>query len=449
MIKILRKLFEVMIEVGNTIITTLSIGSSTPVKIDWGNDKVWPEGTGDYIILPRTGATIASASNYSYISNISASTTAWTVTSSDSSWLTAYRVSGKQARFDVTENTSVDNRTATLSFKIGTAEYATYTVRQMGAAVFIVLTPRLVQLSDGTSRTSTISVSANTTAWTVASTSSWITTEKFVPYSTPMVRYTLAENSGTTKRTGYITVSYGTTNAQTQINQGYGIYVLTGLTTNPVSLSSGQTNFAISIVSKLGNTATTEPSVSIGYNPQLNVQLISMQTGGTTGQHNYFFSCNTASTTGQTTASIVFTQPNSNKTLTYVVNQKGKANPSPTGTTISGITTYTTNGEWILGYVDTGIYETTGVHTKGIALVYPDEISDEVVAILSMTYQTGPFVSGTSPTSYTLTDEEYTVSAGQTFNVSIDGTTYTFNGRWITYPTPGTQINYLSRFDIT
>lgn len=389
MIRILKRLFEVMIQVGNTIITTLSIGSSTPVKIDWGSDKVWPEATGTYIILPRTGATIASASNYSYISNISASTTAWTVTSSDSSWLTAYRVSGTQARFDVTENTSVGDRTATLSFKIGTTEYATYTVRQMGAAVFIVLAPKLVQLSDGTSRTGTISVSANTTAWTVTSTSSWITAEKYVPYSTPMVRYTLAENSGTTQRTGYIKVSYGSTSAQTQVNQGYGLYVLSALTTNPISLTSGQTNFAISIVSKLGNTPV-EPSYSIGYNPQLNVQLISMQTGGTTGQHNYFFSCNSASTTGQTTASIVFTQTASSKSITYVVNQKGKATPTPTGTTISGFTVSRAYGDWQLGKYVTSYTTIGGVNTPiyVMAILNPNNVSGDFTYTLDCDYYT-------------------------------------------------------------
>lgn len=447
MIKILIKLFEVMIEVGNTIITTLSIGSSTPVKIDWGNDKVWPEETGTYIILPRTGATIASASNYSYISNISASTTAWTVTSSDSSWLTAYRVSGTQARFDVTENTSVDDRTATLSFKIGTTEYATYTVRQMGAAVFIVLTPRLVQLSDGTSRTGTISVSANTTAWTVTSTSSWITAEKYVPYSTPMVRYTLAENSGTTQRTGYITVSYGSTSAQTQVNQGYGVYVFSGLTTNPISLSSGQTYFSISIVSKLGNTATTQPSVSTGLTP-FNVNLTSAVSGGTTGQWNYFFTCDSATSTTQQTASIVFTQPNSNKTLTYVINQQPKYVPQG----IDGITSAATYGNWILGTTEYSTITTpAGTFTiNGAVIVFPSPITrDYTATISSMAYQFGPTTTGASPTTYNVSNLTYNIPSGATFAAS--GTTY--NGIELNNLTgnhsPRMQINEANGFTVS
>ena len=43
MIKLLKKLLDLMIQIGNTVINVITIGSVTPTKIDWGSDQVWPE----------------------------------------------------------------------------------------------------------------------------------------------------------------------------------------------------------------------------------------------------------------------------------------------------------------------------------------------------------------------------------------------------------------------
>ena len=41
--RLFKKLLDLMIQIGNTVISVINIGSATPVKIDWGNDQVWPE----------------------------------------------------------------------------------------------------------------------------------------------------------------------------------------------------------------------------------------------------------------------------------------------------------------------------------------------------------------------------------------------------------------------
>lgn len=100
-------------------------------------------------------------------------------------------------------------------------------------------------------------------------------------------------------------------------------YVLSGLTTSPMRIEKDQTNFTISIVSKQGETATAQPTVSIGYHPEMNVQMIMAVAGGTQGQWNYGFSCNANNNLSQRSISITFTQPGSNKTLTYHIVQSG------------------------------------------------------------------------------------------------------------------------------
>lgn len=126
---ILRKILEFMIEIGNTIITAITIGNDTPQKIDVNTTQVWPDSSGNYINLPSTGSSITYGANYAYVSNITASTTAWTVESDSTSWLTVTKTSNTQARYDVTTNYGVE-RTGHLNFKISGVTYATYTVRQ-------------------------------------------------------------------------------------------------------------------------------------------------------------------------------------------------------------------------------------------------------------------------------------------------------------------------------
>ena len=55
---ILRKILEFMIEIGNTIITAITIGNDTPQKIDVNTTQVWPDSSGNYINLPSTGSSI-------------------------------------------------------------------------------------------------------------------------------------------------------------------------------------------------------------------------------------------------------------------------------------------------------------------------------------------------------------------------------------------------------
>lgn len=440
--KLFQKIIRFMIEVGSTIIDFINVGSTTPGHIDVGSTQVWPDSVTDYIILPGTGASIGSAANYATISNISASTNSWTVESDSTSWLTVTKTSNTQARYNVTEN-GITERTGTLSFKIGGVTYATYQVRQIAAQVSITVSPTFVNLTNGLATGGTITVTANTTAWTVSTVSDGFTATKTLVGSTYIVRWTVTENTTGAQRIGYISVSYGSVTATTQINQGDSIYVFSGLTTNPMTIGSGQTSFTISLVSKFGQAITEQPTVSVGYQPEMNVQFQQAASGGTQGQWNFGFSCNANNTESQRTVSIVFTQPGSQNTLTYVVHQQKKASaPS-----IDGITVKAYYGDWVLGTVTNG--QTTvpvgTVDVDGIVIARVASITQNYTATVSMVYQNGPLTQQGTPTTYTKTNEQISIPAGST--ITVQGVTY--NAVWVQTPLPRLAVNQVTQFTVS
>lgn len=422
-----------------------------PILSMWfGNQKFYPSGSSDYINLPGTGGTIGYTANYATISNITASTNNWTVESSDTSWLTVTKTSNTQARYNVTEN-GIDERTGYLYFKIGDTTYATYTVKQMAAELYITVSPTFVNLQNGLATGGTIAVTSNTTAWTVSTVSAGFTAEKYLIGSTYVVRWQVTENTTGAQRIGYINVSYRSVTATTQINQSDSIYVFSGLTTNPMTIGSGQTSFTISLVSKFGQTITEQPTVSVGYQPEMNVQFQYAASGGTQGQWNFGFSCNANDTESQRTVSIVFTQPGSNNTLTYVVHQQRMA-PAPS---IGNVTVKAYDGNWVLGTLQrshTGNIPGLGeLPVNGIVIVSTVQITSNFTATIgSMTYQYGPTTTGGTPTVYTVSNVTVNISSGASFYCSEDGLTYygvqpTLDGN----PSPRLQINQVTGFSVT
>ena len=126
----IKKFIKKMIEIGNNVITAITIGSNTPSKIDVGSTQVWPDGSADYIILNNYSARfLSSGSNYAYVNVTSASTTAWTATTTDS-WITLSKVNSSRLRYDITQNSGAE-RTGTIVFQAGTAT-ANFEVSQVG-----------------------------------------------------------------------------------------------------------------------------------------------------------------------------------------------------------------------------------------------------------------------------------------------------------------------------
>ena len=310
---------------------SMSFGA-TAIKSMWfGNIQFYPSGGSDYINLPNTGATVLTGSTYAYISNITASTTAWTVESNSTSWLTVEKTSNTQAKYTVTANQGSTERNGTLSFKIGGITYATYEVRQT---------------------------------------------------------------------------------AQT--------YVFSRLTTSPVNIQSASTSFQISIVST-HNGSSLQPQVSITYD-QMNTVLQAEVEGGGVGQWNYSFSCDRNNSMTGRTATIQFTQPGSQNTLGYTINQAGKPQVTP----VSGFTIYQTYGDWALGtyvasYQDMGQYTHQPIRT--ISIMREAQPTKNYTADYNLRYQYG--VPGPSQTSTTAGTR--TITSSDVINIPSGGTGYGIN----------------------
>lgn len=429
-----------MFTFGNFTVKSGSFGNSPILSMWFGNKKFYPDGTTQSIVLESTSASVGESGTNAYI-NLTASSASWTVVS-DASWITVAKDRNNRARYWVEANTS-GQRTGTISFKIDGVTYATFTITQASVTYYITLTPKLVNLTDGLATGGTITVSSNTADWTVATASEGFTATKTLVGSTYVVRWTVTENTTGAQRIGYIKVSYGSVTAQTQINQSYETYVLSGLSSNPMTIGSGQTSFIISLISKFGQAITEQPSVSIGYMPTINVQMDWAATGGAQGQWNFRFTCNANDTTSQRTVSIVFTQPGSNKTLTYVINQRRGMKPTPEPS-IEGITVKDYYNNWVLGTVTNG--QTTvpvgTVDMDGIVIAIAEQITTDHTATVSMVYQNGPLTSAGTPTTYTKTDEQISIPAGSTITAS--GNTY--NGVWVQTPLPRLSVNQVTKF---
>lgn len=121
-----------MIQIGSTTINTINIGSTTPQRIDWGSDQVWPSGSSptSNIQLSISNINVDSGSSYFTI-DVTANTTSWTVDSSDS-WLTPSKLTNSLTRVNYSANGSSE-RTGTVNFRINGTVYATCTVRQAPA----------------------------------------------------------------------------------------------------------------------------------------------------------------------------------------------------------------------------------------------------------------------------------------------------------------------------
>lgn len=429
-----------MFTFGNYTVKSGSFGNRPILSMWFGNKKFYPDGTTQSIVLESTSASVGESGTDAYI-NLTASSVSWTVVS-DASWITVAKDRNNRARYWVDANTS-GQRTGTISFKIDGVTYATFTITQASVTYYITLAPKLVNLTDGLATGGTISVSSNTTEWTVSTSSAGFTAEKYYIGGKYNVRWTVTENTTGAQRIGYIKVSYGSVTAQTQINQSYETYVLSGLSSNPMTIGSGQTSFIISLISKFGQAITEQPSVSIGYMPTMNVQMDWAATGGAQGQWNFRFTCNANDTTSQRTVSIVFTQPGSNKTLTYVINQRRGMKPTPEPT-IEGITAKAQYNNWVLGTVTNG--QTTvpigTVDMDGIVIAIAEQITTDHTATVSMVYQNGPLTSAGTPTTYTKTDQEVSIPAGSTITAS--GNTY--NGVWVQTPLPRLSVNQVTKF---
>lgn len=420
-----------MIEVGNTIITAITIGTASVQRIDWGSDQVWPVNTGHSITISPSSTAVTSAAQTTYITiSVTADTNTWTVSTS-SSWITDLeKRSNSQARFKVSGNTAIDGRTGIIEFKIDGDTYATYTVTQAAAAPVISLYPTSIEKEfNGT--TGTVYVTTNIPSWQAYKQPdvSWAS----ITANTNSIDYYIAANTGEVNRRFWIVASGMGVSAETEVFQYAGYVFRTSDGTTSRVVSSGGGSFSIMVVSQYqGN--RTPASYSIGRN---DIGLEFASSGQTDVGYYFAFGvpARTAITSGM--AAITFTQTESNRTIGYQVYQ----NAAAPAVIPSGVTSAATYGQWVLGTITT--VKNTGpggnYDVKGIAIVRDTPIDKGYTATVSMTYY-----YGVPTTGYTVTDETLTLTQGEEFTVN----NVTYYGYWLHLPQLNQGISQVTKFTV-
>lgn len=182
----------------------------TEIKKMWfGNQQFYPDGGSvDSIVIEPTSLSLSNSDHDSYYEDlnihVTASTTAWTVSSSESSWLQVAKEDSSTARYWLTSNTG-GLRTGYVYFKIGNTTYATCTIAQAaGASTSLSISPLTALIeSAGTPSDQYVYVTASTTAWTVSkyetTGSGWLSAGKS---NNSRAWYYLDPNTGITQRQG-------------------------------------------------------------------------------------------------------------------------------------------------------------------------------------------------------------------------------------------------------
>ena len=345
MCKIIKKLVQKMIEIGNTVISNIFVGQNTPSRVDVGDTQVWPDGQ---------------------------------------------------------------------------------------PAIYLNISPTTVDPWNGYYRTGTITVDTNASSWSVAASSTpagnYFTAVKT---NSTTVTWTMQENSGTTSRVGYVTVTAGSLTAQTTVyqNAGYVIYIDN---TNPTVLNSGSTTLAVSVWSKYGNTAVPV-TYQITGNSWLRYSSM-IDAGG--GHYIYNFVVDTNTDTQARYNGITFTQTQGSsspyKSASLGITQKAMYVPED----IAGFERFTYEGDWQLGRALYGTAEIAGstVPLYAILLLNTNVTNWNYTATLDFDSQVQ--VPPSAPSSST-TNTTATITAGATVSIPNGGTAY---GIMLKSPSPNQRI---------
>lgn len=173
-----------MIEIGNTIINTIFVGSTTPNKIDVGSTQVWPDGepTSYYITLTPSQVQPWNGSYRTGTISVSSNTQDWTAEASmqPASATPYFRVSktnNTTMTWVMDENFSTTSRIGHAIARYGSVSAETLVYQNAGYYIYIEggTSPRVATSGGGTVVISVISNYGNTpVAVTSASTKDWI-----------------------------------------------------------------------------------------------------------------------------------------------------------------------------------------------------------------------------------------------------------------------------------
>ena len=217
-----------------------------------------------FITIPETSRTVdytSSTQTLNYTIENPVATSSLTATSSVS-WINNIQISGNKISFDVQENNSGADRSATLTLRYEGARDVTFDVLQRWSSSSITLTPASKEV-DYTGGTFTFNYSIvnprEGVSVTATSQSNWITN---VQISGSTVSYKVSENNSGAQRTGKIKLTYGSyASAEFTVTQSW---TASSITMTPSSQTTdytgGSFSFSYAITNPRTNTTVTAES---------------------------------------------------------------------------------------------------------------------------------------------------------------------------------------------
>ncbi len=143
----------------------------------------------------------------------------------DSDWISLSATSGTAgsgfgtSKIIVTENTSVEDRTGTVTVKVGNTVIGTIVVTQYGADPYITINPATLNFAVGSSA-QTVNISSNTT-WSFGALPDWITVTPSAGSKNSTVEIRVADNHSTAAREYTATVTADDVTQTVNVHQAY------------------------------------------------------------------------------------------------------------------------------------------------------------------------------------------------------------------------------------
>lgn len=134
----IKKFIKKMIEIGNNVITAITVGNTTPTKIDVGGTQVWPDGpVSYYLAISPTYATGLTEGSHSQVVNVDTNVDSWNVYE-NLDWVSVNKAASSATLSILANNSS--GRSGNVVFSGGGIEQTFY-VQQVGGYYMRMLTP--------------------------------------------------------------------------------------------------------------------------------------------------------------------------------------------------------------------------------------------------------------------------------------------------------------------
>ena len=387
-------------------------------------------------ILPASSNLTTSAAATGSVGVTAGTGCTWAATSNAPSWITitsgASGVGNGTVNYSVSANTGTTPRTGTL-----TVAGNTFTVTQAGAPCTFTIAPTSSNLTSSVATTGTVTVTAGTgCSWTATSGAAWITISAGASGSgNGSVSYSVAANTGTTPRTGTLTIA----------GQAFTVTQAGAPCTFTIAPTSSNLTSSVATTGTVTVTAGTGCSWTAASNDSW-ITISAGTSGSGNGTVSYSVAANTGTTSRNGTLTIggqTFTVTQAGAPCTFTIAPTSSTLTSAVATTGTVTVTAGTGCSWTATSGATWITISAGASGTGNG-----NVSYSVAANTGTTSRTGALTIGgqtfnvtqpAAPCTFTIapTLSDLTSSVATTGTVTVTagtgcGWTATSNAAWLT-----------------